>query len=206
MRAGDPVQRVDHAVAGDVDTRRIDVLGDQRGGGGLGRREVERGDAADDLAVDLLGPGVVDIAAAQARPRRDRPESCDNRRPARRPWAVAVSPWTITRSGFSASMTWPSSTSSLAVSASRLWSGAHQVEVVIGGYAGDLQHLVEHAAMLRRDADAHFEPRVRLQRGDHREQLDRLGPRAEDDQELGGSGHGPAHYQRGVNREITPRP
>ena len=65
--AGDPVQRVDHRVAGDVDRAGRHVLAPQRLGRRLGRREVKRGDRADNLAVDLLGPGLVDVAAPQAR-------------------------------------------------------------------------------------------------------------------------------------------
>jgi len=60
-----PVQRVDHRIAGDVDARGIDLLGLQRPGRRFGRREMQAGDGADDLAVNLFGPGVVDIARPQ---------------------------------------------------------------------------------------------------------------------------------------------
>ena len=50
--------------------------------------------------------------------------------------------------------------------------GLHHVEIVLGYDPGDLQHLVQHLAVLRRNADLDAEPIVRLERGDDRKQLD----------------------------------
>src|SRR5689334_15360487 len=61
------MQRIDHGVSGYVDRRRVDVFASKRFGRGIGWGEVERGEAADDLAVDLFGPRMVDVAAPEAR-------------------------------------------------------------------------------------------------------------------------------------------
>ena len=62
---------------------------------------------------------------------------------------------------------------------------AHQVKIVIGGDPGDLQHLIQHAPVLCRHANPCVKTRVRLQRGHHREQLDRLGTGAENHENTG---------------------
>ena len=68
----------------------------------------------------------------------------------------------------------------------------HQVEIVVGRHPCDIEHLVEHPAVLRRDADAAFEALVRLQGVDKWEKLDRFGPGAEDGEDFGARGHGAA--------------
>ena len=52
--------------------------------------------------------------------------------------------------------------------------------------------------MLRSNADDALEPRIGLQRGDHREQLDRFGPGAEDDEDAGRLGHAGALSMAGL--------
>jgi len=61
--------------------------------------------------------------------------------------------------------------------------GAHQVEIVVGSDPGDRHNLIEHAAMLRRNAHAHAKSRVGAQGMDHRKHLDRLRTGAEDDED-----------------------
>src|SRR5690606_11859860 len=60
----DPMQRIDHRVAGDVYGCRVDILAPQGLGSRLGRRAMQCGEGADDLAIDLFGPRVVDVSAA----------------------------------------------------------------------------------------------------------------------------------------------
>src|SRR5579859_5868706 len=61
----------------------------------------------------------------------------------------------------------------------------HHVQVVVGLNAEDAQNLVEHGPMLRRDADAAVDTVwVPRQFQDHRPQLDRLGARPKDGQDL----------------------
>ena len=62
-------------------------------------------------------------------------------------------------------------------------AGLHQIEIDIGDEPGDGEHLIEQAAMLGGDAGPHDEAGHLLERGDDGEQLDRLGPGAEDDED-----------------------
>jgi hypothetical protein len=57
---------------------------------------------------------------------------------------------------------------------------AHEVEVGVRPDAEDVQDLVEHLAVLGRNADAAVETTVDLEPEDHRGQLDGLRPGAED--------------------------
>lgn len=53
-------------------------------------------------------------------------------------------------------------------------------EVVIASDTREFEYLVDHFAMLAGHTDPAFETRVRLQRVNHWEQLDRFRPRADD--------------------------
>jgi hypothetical protein len=65
-------------------------------------------------------------------------------------------------------------------------SRLHQVEIVVGRDAEDLQYLIEHLAMLRGDAAFHLEfGRTGAQMEQHRAELDGFRPRAEDQKYLG---------------------
>ena len=57
-------QRVDDGVAGDMDRTVVLAFVEQRGAGGLGRREISSGDVVDETAIHLLGIGRVDVAGA----------------------------------------------------------------------------------------------------------------------------------------------
>jgi hypothetical protein len=61
--------------------------------------------------------------------------------------------------------------------------GPHDVEVAVGDDAHRLEDLVHHLAVLPRRDDARPEARLRLQRPGDREELDRLGTGAEDDED-----------------------
>lgn len=67
--------------------------------------------------------------------------------------------------------------------------GLHQVQIVVGNDPGDCQHLIEHLAVLRRNADDRHEARIVLQCRDHRKQLDRFGTGPEHDEDLGRGSH-----------------
>jgi len=59
----------------------------------------------------------------------------------------------------------------------------HQVQIVIRLYMEGLQNLIQHLPMLRGDADLHVEPAgVFAQAANHRAELNRLRPGAEDQQ------------------------
>ena len=55
----------------------------------------------------------------------------------------------------------------------------HDVEIEIRPHAEELQHLIEHLAMLRRHAEPHAQAWLALQGLDHGQHLDGLGPRPE---------------------------
>ncbi len=154
----DPVQRVDHRISGDVDGRGIDILAPQRRRRSLRRRAMQRGDGADDLAVDLFGPRMVDVAAPQ--PRLDMADRdlavVGGDRPGHRGGGIAlhndpVGPLLIHHPAKAGEQRRGEPVEGLV--------GLHQVEVMIGRDPRDLQHLVEHSAVLRADADAAVEAR-----------------------------------------------
>ena len=72
---------------------------------------------------------------------------------------VVVSPWTTTQSGFSASSTCADAGERARGQRVERLAGGHQVEIVMRLDRGDLEHLVEHPAVLRRYADARDEAR-----------------------------------------------
>ena len=201
---GHPVQRVDHRVAGDVDAGRIDVLGPERCRRDFGRGEMQAGHGADDLAVNLLGPGVIDIARAQ--PRLDVIDRqlavIGGERAAHGGGGIALDhdprrPRLVHHRAQPGEQPRGQRVEALV--------GLHHVEIVVRHDPGDIEHLVEHAAMLRGNADLAVEPRVGLERGDHREQLDGFRPGAEDDEDGGGGSHGKALSRGGLRVDKVER-
>ena len=191
---GDPVQRVDDGIAGYVDRSGIDVLAPQRFRGGLGRRAMQRGDRADDLAVHFLGPRMMDVAAAQTGlDVRDRDLAViRGQRPGHRRGGVAlddhpVGPLRVHDAAEPGEQRGGQRVERLV--------GTHQVEIVVGRDPGDVEDLVEHAAVLRADADSAVEAIVGFERVDQREKLDRFGPGAEDGEDA--SGHRPPLAESG---------
>src|SRR5690606_20710172 len=174
-----PVQRINHRVAGHVDRARIDVLAPQRFGSGLGWSAMQRGYRPDDFAVHFLGPRVVDVAAPEpGLDMRDRDLAIVGGESARHGGRRV----TLDHYPFGLLFVHHSAEPGQQGGGQRVerLAGAHQVKIVIGRDAGNLQHLVEHPAMLRADADAAVEAAVGLESMDEREQLDRFGPGAED--------------------------
>ena len=69
------------------------------------------------------------------------------------------------------------------VDCASVWPGLHHVQVEIGRHLEGLQHLVQHAAMLRGDADLDRELAGALPHVEqHRAELDGFRARAEDEQ------------------------
>ena len=176
------VQRVDDGVAGDVDRRGRDILAAQRLGGGFGRREMLVGDRRDDAAVHFLGPGLVDVARAQARlDMADRHLAVICRERAdHRCGGVALHDHPVGLFGIHHIAKPGQQPRGQAVE--RL-ARLHQIEVDVWAQIGDTEHLVEQPAMLRGDAGAHVEPALRLERRNDGKEFDRFGPGAEDDED-----------------------
>ena len=63
-------------------------------------------------------------------------------------------------------------------------AGAHDIEIVVHLDAEQLEHLIEHVAMLSGDADPRLDTGLGPQRRHHRSHLDRLGTGAEDRKNL----------------------
>ena len=183
---GDPMQRINHRVAGDVDACRIDVLAQQRRLAHCRWRAVQRGDGADDLAVHLLWPRMVDIAGPEASFHVAHADLAviGRQRAAHGRGGIALHHHPIGLFGIHHRAKAGDQPRRQLVEA---LVGLHQVKIVVRHHAGDVQHLVQHPAMLPAHADARIEPRVRLQRVDQREQLDRFGPRAEDGEDAHGT-------------------
>src|SRR5690606_38324196 len=78
--------------------------------------------------------------------------------------------------------------------------GPHQIEVVVGHAPGNLEHLVEHPAMLSADAYPADEARVPRQGVDQRNQFDRFGAGAEDREDA--PGHAPRPSALGLSARL----
>ena len=68
-------------------------------------------------------------------------------------------------------------------------------QIVIGHDIGHGQHLVQHLAMLAGGNHRHAQAGLPAQGSDDREQLDRLGPRAEDDRHMAAGLFFPFHVR-----------
>ena len=167
-------QRVDHRVAGDVNGGRIAIFLAQRVGCRLRRREIHVGDAGDDAAVDLLGPGMMNVAAAQPRLDMGDRDLAIIGRQARhhRRQRVAMHDHPVGLFGVERAAQLDDQLRGQPVQ--RL-VGHHHVQVDVGRDPGDRQHLVQQPAMLGGDDHARLHPAAPAQRMHHREHLDRLG-------------------------------
>ena len=151
-----------------------------RGGGG--RREVQRGEARDQHAIHFFGKRLAHVAGAQPGfDMRDGNAAVERReRAAQRSGGIALDQNVIRplcrenifQSGDDRGRGFKQGL-----------AGPHQVEVVVGRDREGLENLVEQAAMLRRGGDPDVELAGPLaQRAHHRRELDRFGPRAEDEE------------------------
>ena len=183
-----PPQRVDHGVPGHVDGAGIDALAHQRLGRRPGGREVLIRDRRDDPPVDLLGPGLEDIAGAQpGLHMTDRHlVIVGGERARHRRRRIALDHHAIR----------PLVTDHVVQSRQRARSQPiqglpmpHQIEVDVGNDACDLQHLIQQAAVLGGGAGADADTGRRVQRADDGKELEGFGTRPEDDQN--GTAHGP---------------
>ena len=186
------MKSVDHRVAGDMYGGRVNVLAEQCVGSRLCWCEVQSGKAAHDLAVDLFGPGVVDVAATQAGFHvGDRyPAIVGGQGTGHRGGSVAlhddpIGPLVIKHPSDPGEQSGGQPVERLV--------GLHQIKIVVRRDARDLQHLIQHSAMLSGHADTAVEARVGIKRMNQREQLDRFGPGAEDGKNL-------ARHARGINQ------
>lgn len=173
-------QGVDAGVAGDPDLGLRLALGEQVLLARLGRGEVVLAHDVHGLAVELLGPGAVDVVRAQARlhmPHGDlQVEACECRGEAGRGVAVDqdhVGPLVL-EDGLELEQ-------HVARDVEQRLARLHDREVVVGRNVEDAQHLVEHLAMLPGHSHDGLELiRARLQLVDERAHLDGLRASAED--------------------------
>ncbi len=141
---------------------------------------MQAGHRADDLAVNLLGPGVIDIPRTQ--PRLDVIDRhlavIGRQRAAHRRRRIALDDNARGRD-----LVHHLAQAREQRGGQRIQAlvGLHHVEIELGHDPGNIEHLIEQASMLRRNADPAIEPRIGLQRGDDREQLDGFRAGAEDD-------------------------
>ena len=162
-------------------------LARQRGGGGVGRCEMQVRDRRDDAPVHLLGPGVIDVPRPE--PGLDMGDgdasviSGQRARHCRR--GVALDDHARRRFRVHHLAQGGEAVERLA----RL----HQVEIDVRRQIGDREDLVEQAPMLGGDAGADAEVGSRGERADDGEQLDRLRSGAEDDQDGGENGGRDGH-------------
>ena len=182
------MQRVDHRIARDMDAIGRDILTEQCLARGRRRGAVQRGETAHDAAVHLLWPWLVDIAAAESR--LDMADgnpaviSRDCARHHRGRIALhhhPIGPFVVQHLADLYQRTRRQRVERLA--------RRHQVEIVVGSNVRDRQDLIEHLAVLCRNAHPTVEPRIGIERVDQWEQLDRFGTRPEHGENLQGRGH-----------------
>lgn len=174
-------QGVDTGVAGDPDLGLGLALGEEVLLAGLRGGEVVLAHDVYRLAVELLGPGAVDVVRAQAGldvPHRDlQVEACECGGEAGRGVSVDqdhVGPLVL-EDGLELEQ-------HVARNVEQRLAGLHDRQVVVGSHAEDAQHLVEHLAVLARHGDDCLELiRARLQLVDERAHLDCLRTGAEDE-------------------------
>ena len=182
--AGNGLERVDDGVAGHVDTVLGDALAVEVLRAGRGRREMDVGEHAGDAAVHLLRPGIVLVERAQARlDVADLPallEGGEARGHRRRRVALdehPVGPLLLEDGAQAVDHGDRHVVQRLRV--------LHHVQVVVRLDLEQVEHLVEHLAVLAGDADPRDElVGAPLELLDHRSELDRLRARAEDRQDL----------------------
>ena len=140
-------QRVDAGVAGDPDLGLRLALVEQVSLRLLGRREVVLAHDVDGLAVELLGPGAVDVVRAQARldvAHGDlQVEACERSGEAGRGVAVHehhVGPLVLENG--------PELDQHVASHVEQRLARLHDRQVVVGSHVEDAQHLVEHLTVL----------------------------------------------------------
>lgn len=177
-------QRIDAGVAGGEDAPVGLGLVEEVLPGGLGGREVPPADDVDGLAIELLGPGTIEVSGAQPRldvPHRDLEVERRQRRRERRS-GVAVDEHRV---GALLLQDGPDLKQHVGRDVEERLAGLHDVQVVVGRDAEHAQHLVEHLAVLARDADHRLEllgPSLQLV--DERAHLYRLRARPEDEHDL----------------------
>ena len=175
---------VDAGVAGDPDLRLRLALVQKVLLAGLSGGEVVLAHDVDSLAVELLGPGAVDVVRAQAGldvPHRDlQVEARECGGEAGRGVAVDqddVGPLVLEDS--------PELEQHVARNVEQRLARLHDRKVVVGRHAEDAQHLVEHLSMLAGHGHDGLELLLaRLQLVDERAHLDCLRARAEDEHDF----------------------
>ena len=143
---------------------------------------MECGDVANDLAIHFFGPGVINVAAAQTRLDMadfdlaviGRKRACHGGR------GIALHDHPI---GFFRVENFANTGQQARGERIERLVGLHDVEVMLGREFCEVQHLIQHIAMLARDADAAVKARVSAERMRQREQFDRLWASAENRQD-----------------------
>ena len=172
-----PEQRVDDRIAGHLHRFRRHTFGEEVGARLLGRGKVPRGQRARELAVGLLGPGGVEVAG---------PEPCLHVRHGDLPVVareasrergsgVAVHQHQVGSEGFEHPA---HAAQHRAGDVGQVLPRGHDVEVEVRAEAEEVEHLVEHLAVLGGDAEPRLEARVGCERPRQRRHLDRLRPRS----------------------------
>ena len=177
-------QGVDARVAGDPDLRLRLALAEQVLLAGLRGGEVVLAHDVDRLAVELLGPGAVDVVRAQARlyvAHRDlQVEARERGGKAGRGVAVDQDHigLLVLEDGLELEQ-------NVACHVEQRLARLHDGQVVVGSHTEDAQHLVEHLAVLTRHSHDGLELLLaRLQLVDERAHLDCLRARAEDEHDF----------------------
>ncbi len=175
-------QRVDHRVAGDAYPRRIDAFGQQVATRFLGRRKVQVGEPGGQPAVHLLRPRRMDVARPQARldmaDRHLRVERGQRGGEGRGRVALHEHP-IRTQIGIDLG----DALQHRGRDVSKALTRAHQIEVAIGADGEQVEHLVQHLAVLRGHADQGGDAGRFGEPAHDGRHLDRLGAGAEDRQD-----------------------
>lgn len=177
-------QGIDSGVAGDPDLRLRLALVQKVLLAGLSGGEVVLAHDVDGLAVELLGPGTVDVVRAQARLDVAHGDLKVKARESRGEAGRGVS-MDQDDIGPLALEDGPELEQHVARHVEQRLAGLHDRQIVVGGHAEDAQNLVEHLAVLARHGHDGLELLLaRLQLVDERAHLDCLRAGAEDEHDF----------------------
>ncbi len=181
--ADNPMEGVDHGVAGDGDARRVDALPDQVFPAEGRGREVPAGDAAGDLPVYLFGPGAVDVVGAE--PCFDVADGDllveGGQGGSHGGGGVAVDQYHV---GMRLPVHVAQAGEHTGGDVVQVLPLLHDVEVVMGLYPEEVQYLVEHLTVLSGHADEGLEMVALPLKGfDQRGHFDGFGAGAKDEED-----------------------
>ena len=178
-------QRIDDGISRHRDTLIGHALGQKALARQFRRREMQRGNGADQAAVALFGPGRIKIAGPQPgldMPDRD-PGIIGGKGRRQRRGRIAMHQHHVGGLGLEHRLKALQDRRGDPV---QVLAAAHDVQIMVGDDAEKPGDLIQHLAVLGGHADTAFKTRITAKRQNQRRHLDGLGARTENGQNLHG--------------------